>query len=677
MVDWFKKLNFSAVASNLVVALAFLLPLFFLPITTDLFEMNKRFLFFAVTGILLILAAVQIVIRREVRLTRTPWTTPIFLFGLATLATLLVVSPNKVMALLGNGGMYIAFALFFLAATTLIERSFTKKLIAGLAFSGFVVTITTLFDRFGMSLTDILNNSFGLSIPQGTKLFLTGSPLFSVFFLGIVGTMLVIRFLQTKGNKQSFMSVVFAAICLIGILVNGEALLPGRPTHPQFLSFLNSWSIATDVLKTPLNAVLGVGTDSYANAFSIFRPLRLNQTPTWFIRYNNARNSLLELLATQGVLSMALWLLIFLITLRLVKTAKDEHFALGIGTLLIELILLFFPPNILLISLFSIFLVAWSASLKERRVRVTESTFSLFASVDLASTPTLNGVQKSQKIVAQIFGLLLVLTILAGFYGLARVYGAELWFSRSVNAATKGNAKDTYDFAIKAVISNPFMENYHRAFAITNLSLAQGLSQKKDLTDVEKQNVIALIQQAIQQAKVATTLDSLNTANWDTLANVYQALIGAVQDADQWTVAAYVEQIKTDPGSPQVRFSLGSIYRQIGNDEMALQLFQQATQLKPDYANAYFNMADIYKKKGDKVNELAMLQITLSLITAEQSGYQNVKSRIDELQGEAKAKTQTAPKPSPSPSPTVSKVTLPSESGPSVPDTTIPEVPQP
>ena len=677
------KLHYSSLTSNLLVIVAFLLPLFFLPFTSDLFDINKRFLFIALTLVLLLLAAIQAFFTKELRITRTPWTTPIILFGVSTLATILVVSPNKIHALAGIGGTYLAFSLCYLVATSLIKRNFTDKLITALSLAGIVITLTSLVDRFGISLSSLLNRTFGLAIPEGTKLFVTGSPLFSVFFLALVVLMLAIGIFQRKSKSDNASNIVFALICSVGIIVNALGLLPSSPTHPQFLSLLDSWSIATDVLKTPVNAVVGVGTDSYATAFSIFKPARLNQSPLWFVRFNNARNSILEIMTTQGVFGALAWILVLFTTVRLLKTSRGEQWAIGAGTLFIEALFLIFPPNILLVSLLCIFLVAWSASLKERQVRTRETVFSLLSIAD----PVDKFAPQSSRfhaIVSQVVSAVLILAVICGFYAVGRAYAAEFFFSRSLIAATKGNGKDTYDNAVKAIVTNPYMENYHRAFAITNLSLAQAISQNPSLTDQDKQNVVTLIQQAIQQAKIASTLDALDTANWDTLSTVYQALIGTAQGADQWTIASYVEQIKTDPSNPQIRFALGSVYRQIGNDDQALQLFQQTTQLKPDYANAYFNMADIYKKKGDKQNEFAMLQATLSLVTPEQNGYSDVKKRYDELAIQLAAPAATkqvapsptpTPKPSPSPSASPQAVQLPNDSG-LTPTGSIPEVPK-
>lgn len=679
---------FAQFLTCIMLALAVLIPLFFLPFTNDLFDTNKRFLFVGTALLAVLLSGIYTMIKKEVRLTRTPWTIPVALFGVSTFVSILFVSQNKVAAFLGMGGMYLAFSALFIAATSLIRKNFTNSLIGALSFAGLIVTFTSIVDRFGFNIINSLNNSFNLALPTDAHFFITGSPLFSVFFLGLVALMLGVRLLQKKQDaSKRVMSIVFTVACVIGILVNGESLLPGRATQPRFLSLLDSWSVTTDVLKTPVNAAFGVGTDSYQNAYSIFKPARANQSPLWFVRFGNARNSVLELLTTHGIFGVFAWIFILLTTLRLIKTAQDEQLALGVGSLALELILLFFPPNILMIGLLCVFLVAWSVSLKEKGIHTMESAISLFAYADLIQSPALTRVTKGQPLFARGFAILLLLVSLVGFYGLSRAYMGEYWFNRSLVAAQKGQGKETYDAAVKAILANPFMENYHRTFAVTNLSLAQAISQNKEPSDADKQNVITLVQQAIAQAKIATTLDPVNTANWDALTNIYQSLVGSADGAIQWTVASYIEQIKTDPGNPQLRFNLGSFYRSQGNDDLALKLFDQSTQLKPDYANSYFNMADIYKKRGDKQNELVSLQTTLTLIKPEQEGYSGVKARYDELvadltreQQEAQQKTQTpvaTPKPTatPTPTPKVEQVTLPENAGLDT-NTQVPEVPQ-
>lgn len=670
------------VTNALVLGFAFLFPIFFSPLSTDLFDYNKRLLLLVISLVLTALWGVQVVVKKEARITRTPWTIPMAGFALSALATILVVSSNKVAALLGTGGFYISVGLFFLAATSLLQKGFSKKLINVLSASGLAVALLTLIDKFGVNLNQLVNNAFGLSQPTTGGFAITGSPLFTVFFLGVCILMLVTRLLQKHTPATTKLSHgIFAAIMTVSMVLALIGILPGKPGQPQFLSTLDSWSIATDVMKNPITAVLGAGTDSYANAFSMFRPVRLNQTPTWFIRFNNARDAALELLTTQGVVGFVVFALLIIAVLRTLGAARGDELPIAIGVLACVGILLFFPPSALVISLLLVLLVAWAVSLKEHGIRTRESGFSLYAYT--------SGGTRSQFAFAQILGVIVTLVSGFGLVEVARAYRAEVIFNRGIQAAAKNQARDTYQYTMDAVVANPYMENYHRAFAMTNLTLAQGLAQKKDATDQDKQNALTLIQQSIQQAKIAAALDPNNSANWDTLSTVYQALIGAAQDADSWTVAAMVQEIQTDPSNPQLRFNLASVYRSIGNNDQALSLFQQAAQLKSDYANAYYNMADIYQKKGDKQNQLVMLAQTLQLLKPEASDYGSVKQQVEnlqkELQSAASSNANATPAPSAKPKATpvatpvatpdtTNQVNLPTDAG--MTPSPVPEVPQ-
>ena len=63
--------------------------------------------------------------------------------------------------------------------------------------------------------------------------------------------------------------------------------------------------------------------------------------------------------------------------------------------------------------------------------------------------------------------------------------------------------------------------------------------------------------------------------NWQTHASIYRILIHVAQDADQWSIAAYVRAIQTDPTNPMLRLDLGGVYVTTQNYDQAIRLFQQ------------------------------------------------------------------------------------------------------
>jgi tetratricopeptide (TPR) repeat protein len=279
--------------------------------------------------------------------------------------------------------------------------------------------------------------------------------------------------------------------------------------------------------------------------------------------------------------------------------------------------------------------------------------------------------------------VLLIVSSGVVLYFSGRAYAAEVAFKQSLDAAAKNDGLATYNAQRQTLMLNPFSPRYHRAYAATNLALANSLASNKDLTEQDKQNIAQLIQQAIREAKIAVTLEPNNTANWENLTLVYRSLINAAEGADQWTIAALSQAILSDPVNPALRVDLGGIYYALGRYDQAIRLFQQAAELKPDYANAFYNLSHAYLMKKEIVLAYDNMRQTLSLTPADSADYAKAKGELEELAKQLpKTEAQTAPEtvapartqlqvPSPAPSP-AAPVTLPADAGPENATTTQP-----
>lgn len=68
---------------------------------------------------------------------------------------------------------------------------------------------------------------------------------------------------------------------------------------------------------------------------------------------------------------------------------------------------------------------------------------------------------------------------------------------------------------------------------------------------------------------------------------------------------------KTSPSSHQNHNNLGDLYGRQGNKQKALEEFQQAINLKPDYAHAHHNLAHTYQEMGDFSKAITHYQMAL------------------------------------------------------------------
>jgi tetratricopeptide (TPR) repeat protein len=215
--------------------------------------------------------------------------------------------------------------------------------------------------------------------------------------------------------------------------------------------------------------------------------------------------------------------------------------------------------------------------------------------------------------------------------------------------------------------------------------LANSLAAQKDLSDQDRTNVSQLIQQAIREGKIAVQLDANDVRNWEELSVIYRALINVADGAKDWTTVSYSEAIRRDPVNPLLRLDLGGVFYSLKDWESAIRTFQTAVSLKPDYANAYYNLALAYEQAGKSTDAVRAMQSAVQSLDAKSPDYEAAIKKLEELAKKAKeelgASSQetvgtskeplTKPQPLPTAGPGANKVDLgPKEAPPVTPTPT-------
>ena len=218
------------------------------------------------------------------------------------------------------------------------------------------------------------------------------------------------------------------------------------------------------------------------------------------------------------------------------------------------------------------------------------------------------------------------------FYGVKRGYLAEAAFTKSLDAAVQGNLVTAYNEQQEAISKNPYSDDYHRVYAQTNLALVNGLSLKEDLTDEDKSTIQALVEQTVRETRIVTeNLSPFDSRNWALRGQVYRGLIGAAQEAENWAIGAYQQAVFLDPLNLYLRINLGGIYYQLQDYDTAERIFRAAAQLKPDFANARFNLAAALREQGKKEQAIAEFEAVKSLVEEGSVDAQKVKEELEKL----------------------------------------------
>lgn len=580
------------------VILAVVAALVFSPINIDAFDLPKTTLLLIVCGILMVAFFLKAVIAKKLEISSSVFNLPVLAFAAALLASALIPA-NKISSLTTFAMLSVpAFLVYFLLSNIIKSEQGFGRAVSGLIFSAFALSLFTIIANIYALVGRIYTG-----LPALNFLSPVFSPVGSIFaqtvFLLIISP-LVIAKIKTK-NK--FIWAPILAMISIGILLGINTLFANRPV---LLDYQTSWRIATGALGTSfLSAIFGAGYNQFGNVFTLFKPLDFNLTPLWNLRFTSSGNYYLHLLAVSGIAGLAafLWLVArFVKTFRLrlsLNVARPEEIALLSALGLVFAGFLFIPA-----SLISLFVLFYLLGLLVSYYRLHEVTaLSSYYRKDINPKLALLGA-------VLIFGGLV-------YYTVGRIFVADYLFAKSLTAAAENKGTDVYNLQIKAIELNPTNDNYRMSYSQTNLALADSMAGSatvtNPLTEAQRNTVVQLVQQSIREARNAAALNPGGAATWENLTGIYRALINFAQGANDWAIASQNEAIALDPTNPRLRLDLGGLYMALEQYNNAAQTFSMATQLKPDFANAHYNLAQAYRmlKNNDFYKQEAAVAKTL------------------------------------------------------------------
>ncbi len=626
------------IVNGVSATLAFLLPLFFLPLTTDFFEFNKNILLYCFVAVLLVIWALKMLLEKRVVFHRTPFDLPVLAVAAAFLLSLFMANPNKLEALIlpQGGGTTAALTLLYFIVANLVTNY--QLLITALIASANLMAILAVFSFLEFAKVWNLNLPDWLIQKTFTP---AGGLLPLAAFLGIALALATgLGYHAAKGSRNretqkfSLPFISFLALSLLLLLGGlGVTLFQlATSARPLLLPYQTGWQIAIETLK--FSPLWGVGPGSFLIAFNQFRPPAFNLTDFWAIRFGVSANYYFHLLTTVGAIGLGAYLfLIFRAVKTRFKTHKPEFLCSQIAIWLIFLIFLLLPPNFLLLFVLYILLGIVGAALTTREY-IEES-----------------------RILPWIIFIPIFIFLIGASYFLGRAYLAEVYFKQSLDALSQNDGTKTYNLQIRAITFAPYRVNYRLGYSQTNLALANSLAAKTDLSDQDRQNISTLVQQAIAEGKAAVALDPRNAVSWENLASIYRALINFAQGADSWTISAYQQTIALDPANPSLRLALGGVYFSLQKWDEAISSFEQTASLKPNFANGYYNLAAAYREKQDFEKAVWAMETTLSLVPKDSDDWNKanaeleaLKKKLGEKSGkEAKKPSQTLSQPQPLP----------------------------
>lgn len=615
-----------------VMLLVFLFPLFFLPLTSEFYEFPKNILLMVFSLSLLSLWVIKMAVEEKLAFRPTAFDLPVLLIAGGFLLSTLAASANKFETIwvpAGTGTIIALTILYFLITHFFAVGA--EKIIGAFLLSASVLGLTALYQAAGVGEILVPAES-GFSWLRAKTFTPAGNPLNAAVIL-FLSLMLWVREInwelknEQKNLTLTVLKIALAALTLIGLGISLFQLI--AVTKPTFLPYSFSWMIAAEVLKNPRQLLFGVGPTSFFEAFCQSRPLIYNLTPWWNIRFYSSGNFYFQLVTTVGLFGLGGWLVF---SRRMISHARlifEKHCWLFLAVVFLIVLFGFLPGS--LVMLFTFY------------------TLTAVLATGISQTEYAERGKFFPKIIA---GAVIAFTA-ASFIFLGRVLLAEIFFQRSLIAVAKGQATSAYQSQIQAIAYNPYKTLFRITYSQTNLALAASLVQRGNLSDEERQTISRLIQQAIREGKAAVALNPKLVTAWENLADIYRQITNLAGGTDKWAIATIQQAIALDPVNPNLRLSLGGLFYGQGKYDEAIRLFQQAVDLKPDFANAHYNLAAAYREKKEYTKAAAEMEITISLTDANTPDFEKAKKELSEL-------TSKLPAATPLPSTSSGELSIPS-----------------
>lgn len=688
LINW---LNWLSKTGVLLVILTTLF--FFWNITTNYFDTPKLLILIVFCGLFLVLTLVNFIVEGRFTLLRTPFDLPFLIILIAAVVSTFL-SSSQTIAIYGLNtnlhGSLIAIViytfLYFLLVNHLKKAVDVSHIVYLLIFSGVFLSILSLLNYAGVKWLP-------LNWASGTNFSPTGSPFSTAALLTLILPVIILRVLNERDlSKKSIFAVLLGlfalTILLIGSLpvyiaaglalaivlitsnkktlgfcapflagpliiagiVFAFSLIPpvGANKNPLYtlsqnfqrevqLSFPISWKVAISAFRD--SPIYGSGPATTMFNFTAYKPIEFNSTPYWNLRFDTLFNEYLGVLSTLGGIGLVGLLLLTTVFISLAiqtisRTKVEDHLSeLKVGVAVSGLAfftLLALHPSTLPLWVLGIVLISSFLVLNRefiQNVSVKTEVPSSNLKLNLDALPV-------------ILMLIILILIGAGFVFIGRFALADYHHQLGVKALSQNQGIIGYNELVTAEKIDPKVALYHTDLAQTSFVLANAIASSKgptesspsgSLTDADKQMIQQLLSQAIAEGQNATTLSPKNPAAWEILGSIYRQISGVAQNALSFALDSYGKAVGLDPLNPVLRLNIGGVYYSVKNYEMAIRFFTDAITLKPDYANAYYNLSVTLRDKGDLPNAQAVAEKMISLLDPKSPDYKTASDFLSDL----------------------------------------------
>lgn len=645
-----------------IYILVFLMPIFFLPWTSDILDFNKQILLIGLVFLAFFTWIIKSLVSGIFSVNSSKIHIAVLILFLAYLFST-IFSLDKYGSFWGWPRVtseslltIIGLALFYFLISNIFSKKEIFKSVIVLVLSGLLAILVGVIHMLGLFIfpfsfakiasfnTIGLVSSLGLFVAVLLPVLIaleifTKKWLKMIFALGIILSVValilinyslvwwmvsissIFTILFGMLKKELFdlrwlgLPIFFLAVALFFLILRPQFNVASRPIE-VFLNQPATLDIVLQTLKQKA-VIFGSGPGTFIYDFLKYKKVDFNMGPLWNMQFGSGGSKILTILATTGIFGFVSFLALLALAVfyglkfvfKQTQETKDNNYflllALGVLTgFAVQTIGYFLYNSNLLLDFVFFFLIACFIGLAFEKRKDYSLGPSSFLTVGITFI----------FILFSIFGLWFL--ILKG-----QSYAAEVSYTKGITVFASGSKDEAIRNLEKAININPKLDLYFMQLSQVYISKLGDEISRQDLSqDDKKRNIEILINNSINAAKIATDINPNNAADWSARGLVYQTLIGLLDGADDWAIKSYDEAMKLDPNSPYYPTQEGIIYIEkalsggmASRDQILISARNQlnkAVLLKPDYAPALYQIARIYQIEGKADEALAALENT-------------------------------------------------------------------
>jgi len=169
----------------------------------------------------------------------------------------------------------------------------------------------------------------------------------------------------------------------------------------------------------------------------------------------------------------------------------------------------------------------------------------------------------------------------------------------------KGELDSGINKIVRATVINPYEDKFYKDLAQLFIVQINRDLNRQDLDPQVQANAVQIgISNATNSAVRATILNPRDVTNWIIRGLIYGNLMELVTGSGEWAIKSYEQALILEPTNPFIYTEIARIYVRMGDEylDKALDAYNNAIKIKPDYSTVHFEIALVYDMQG-RINE--------------------------------------------------------------------------